>query len=130
MENTSPKWTLLYVDDDEDSLTMIRHLLKYRPNIKLLTSTEALPGLELAETFRPDLIILDINQPLMNGYAVLKKLQDNESTHKIPVIACSAYATQADIKKGLAAGFVRYVVKPLKVSDFLALIDEILEGKK
>lgn len=130
MENIPKKWTLLYVDDDEDFLSLIRHILKFRPEIRLLTSKEAVHGLELAREYRPDLIILDINQPRMDGYAVLKNLQGHESTCHIPVIACSAYAKREDIIKGLAAGFRRYLVKPMKISDFLESIDEILERKK
>lgn len=130
MKNTSGEQTLLCVDDDEDSLALIRHILKHRPNITLLTSTDALSGLDLAKSQRPDLIILDINQPQMDGYAILKHLQNNENTRNIPVIACSAYATQEDIKKGLDAGLIRYLVKPLKASGFLELIDAVLVDKQ
>jgi CheY-like chemotaxis protein len=130
MENTCKSWTVLCVDDDKDSLILIGHMLKLRPNIKLLTSTEALQGLELAKTHLPDLIILDINLPQMDGYAMLRHLQDNENTRNISVMACSAHSSQTEIDKSLSAGFMRYLVKPFKIQVFLELIDSILADKQ
>lgn len=130
MEDPCKKWTVLCIDDDKDSLILIRHMLKLRPNINLLTSTEALHGLELARTHLPDLIISDINLPQMDGYAILKHLQDHENTRNIPVMAFSAHASQAEVDKGLSAGFIRYLVKPFKIPAFLELIDSILADKQ
>ncbi|NQU57809.1 MAG: response regulator [Rhodospirillales bacterium] len=84
-------------------------------------------GIELARAERPDLIILDINLPGMNGFEALKKLRDCDETKNIPVLALSAAATQRDIDKGLEAGFLRYLTKPIMVPEIIVAIKSALE---
>ena len=70
---------------------------------------------------------MDVNLPGINGFQALKLLAENPLTAHIPVIAISANAMPADIRRGLEAGFHRYLTKPVKVLEFLALIDETFE---
>jgi CheY-like chemotaxis protein len=76
-----------------------------------------------------DVILLDIDLPGMNGYQMLKRLQDEPRTAAIPVLALSANAMPNDIRRGLAAGFLDYLVKPIEVPEFLRILDGLLEQR-
>jgi CheY-like chemotaxis protein len=83
----------------------------------------------MALSSKPDVILMDINLPDMNGFAVLKILSSNLTTLSIPIIAISANAMPRDIEKGLEAGFYRYITKPIKVNEFIEALDVVLEKK-
>ena len=78
----------------------------------------------MATALLPDVILMDINLPGISGLQALKLISDNPLTAHIPVIAISANAMPGDIRKGLEAGFFRYLTKPLKVLEFLSILDE------
>ncbi len=92
----------------------------------MIDAPDALVGIELARARRPDLIIMDINIPGMDGIEALERLKDLEETSSIPAIVLSADAMPRQIEKGLAAGFVKYLTKPIDVDSFLEAIDEVL----
>ncbi len=118
--------TILYIEDNPANLRLIEALLRQRNNIKLETAHEPFLGLDLAKSKRPDLILLDINLPGMNGYEVLKILKTTDQLKHIPVIAISAHAMEADIRHGLEVGFSDYLSKPVKLADFYTCIDKFL----
>ncbi|MCK9637992.1 MAG: ATP-binding protein [Methylobacter tundripaludum] len=119
--------TLLYIEDNPANLRLVRKIISTHTRLLLLEANTAEQGLDIAKTCRPDLILLDINLPGMNGFTALRHLQDDSVTCDIPVIAISANAMERDIKKGLAAGFTDYLTKPLDVPKLLALLDTILK---
>jgi len=119
--------TILYIEDNPANLRLVTQLLGRRPNIHMWSAHEPLLGLELAAAHNPDLILLDINLPIMNGYEVLKHLQNREATQDTPVIAISANAMPGDIRKGMAAGFHGYITKPINVNDLLQAIELALQ---
>ena len=121
--------TVLYVEDHPATLDLVERMLQRRPHVKLLTAPQAQLGLELAGAHRPDLIILDINLPGMDGYAALEQLRQQPETHHIPVLALSASAMPQDIERGLAAGFNQYLTKPIDVSVFLTAVDVALAAQ-
>ena len=84
-------------------------------------------SIEIARSAMPDVILMDINLPGLNGYEALSILHSDQSTQLIPVIAVSANAMPYDVSRGLEAGFFRYLTKPLKVEEFMAALDEALE---
>jgi len=86
-------------------------------------------GLELARTHRPALILLDINLPDMDGYAVMQCLREHEATRDIPVLAMSANARPEDIERSKAAGFVAYLTKPLDGAELLRTVSELLAAR-
>ncbi|MBV8534705.1 MAG: response regulator [Alphaproteobacteria bacterium] len=122
------KRSILYVEDNPANLDLIERIFTALPNVTLLAAQTARAGLELAVTRRPDLIVLDITLPEMSGYDVLARLKLMPETKHIPVLALSALAMPQDISHGLAAGFSRYVTKPIDVNAFLAAVEESLHG--
>ena len=84
----------------------------------------------MAEARQPDLIVMDINLPGIDGVEAMKRLRANPKTRAIPVVALSASAMPGDIKRGLAAGFRAYLTKPIKIEDVLAAIQANTGGSK
>ena len=117
---------VLYVEDNPENLELVSDILKLRPHIELLTAMDAPSGIQIAQTEQPDLIILDINLPGMDGLEAVQHLKRGEVTQDIPVVALSAAAMPQDIEAGLKVGFERYLTKPIEVSQFLATLDEYL----
>ena len=122
-------YTLLYVEDNPSNLSLVKQIVSQKKNIHLLSATRARQGIELARTTKPDLILMDINMPEMNGIQAFKELQKMQETKDIPVIAISANAMEADIDRALETGFTAYLTKPLKISHFLEVIDKHLIPK-
>ena len=118
--------SVLYIEDNSANLLLMRKVIELRKNIALLEAVNAESGLLIAETRRPDIILLDINLPDMNGYEALRRLRDNPLTRDIPVVAVSANAMLKDIEKGRAAGFNDYITKPLDVKNLFAILNRIL----
>ncbi|MFI3187558.1 MAG: PAS domain S-box protein [Methylococcaceae bacterium] len=119
--------TLLYVEDNSDNLKLVEQLIARRPDIELLSATDGYLGIELARTFQPTVILMDINLPGISGIEALNILREDRATAHIPVVAISANAMPRDIEIGLEAGFFRYLTKPIKVSEFFNTLDEALE---
>jgi len=118
--------TLLYIEDNPANMSLMQHIIGRMARLKLITAHNAELGLELAATRQPDMIILDINLPGMDGFGALKHLQQDALTRTIPVIALSANAMPRDIERGLAAGFALYLTKPIRVNEVRAAIQKML----
>ena len=123
---TKHQHTVLYIEDNPANLRLVSQVLARRKNIHLWSAHEPMLGLELAMENKPDLILLDINLPGMDGYGVLKQLRQWEATCHIPVIAISANAMQKDIQRGMDAGFDDYITKPIDVKALLNAVDNKL----
>ena len=115
--------TLLYVEDNPANLMLVERLIARRPDICLLTASDGLRGIEIARASQPQVILMDINLPGMSGIDALQILATDHATAHIPVVALSANAMPRDIETGLAAGFFRYVTKPIRVNEFMATLD-------
>ena len=120
------KKSILYIEDNPANLRLVSIILGGLSHVNLRSAHEPLLGLELAEAHQPDLILLDINLPGMDGYQVLQRLQNGAKTKDIPVIAVSANAMQRDINKGMEAGFLDYMTKPIDVKKFIECINNVL----
>ena len=119
--------SILYVEDNPNNLRLMTELLAKFDSITMLSAKTGEEGLKVAREIIPDLIILDINLPGMNGFETLDILKSFANTRDIPVIALSASAMPADINKGIKAGFRNYITKPYVVEDMLFAIKEVLE---
>ena len=120
-------YTLLCVEDNPANLMLIEDLVARRPDVRLLTASNGLSGIELARSVLPDAILMDINLPGINGYQALDILAKGVATAHIPVVALSANAMPRDIANGLAAGFFAYITKPIRVSEFMAALDRAFQ---
>jgi CheY-like chemotaxis protein len=110
---------MLYVEDNPANLKLVEQIIARHPDLRLLTAVNGSSGVEIARSFQPDVILMDINLPDISGIEALKILSLDPSTARIPIVALSANAMPRDIKKGLEAGFFRYITKPIKINEFM-----------
>jgi len=118
--------TLLYVEDNPANLKLVEQLISRRPNLRLLSAGDATLGIELARDYLPEVILMDINLPGISGIRAMQILRDDPQTQHIPVVAISANAMPHDIRRGVEAGFFRYLTKPIKVNEFMEALDMAL----
>ena len=117
--------TVLYIEDNQPNIDLVQHVLQFRPGVTLLTAPNGAAGIRIARRYRPNLILLDLNLPDLQGDEVLARLHADAATASIPVLMISADATQGQIDRLLAAGARAYLTKPLDVKRLLALVDEL-----
>ena len=118
---------VLYVEDDIVNFTLVERILDFRPAVTVMHAVQGQLGLELAEAYKPRLILLDLNLPDMHGSEVLRRLQQDQATADIPVVVLSADATPSQIERLLTAGAKNYLTKPFDIDPFLAVVDEFLD---
>jgi len=118
--------TLLQIEDNKANALLVEELIARRSDLKLLTAGTGYQGIEMACLHQPDLILMDICMAGLSGLETLAILHENPATSHIPVIALSSDAFAHQIKKGLEAGFFRYLTKPFKIDEFMATIDVAL----
>ncbi len=123
----SRRYCLLYVEDNPANLMLVEDLVARRHDIRMLSARDGIRGIEIARSYLPDIILMDINLPGISGIEALKILTEDPATAHIPIIALSANAVPRDIEKGLAAGFFRYLTKPIKVIEFMDTLDVALK---
>ena len=121
------QWDVLCIEDNPANLRLIDRILARRQDIRLLSAGTPNLGLELAQSYLPALILLDINLPEMDGYEVMQCLHTHEATRHIPVIAISANAMPKDLARGKAAGFYDYLTKPLDVNRLLQVVSDVID---
>ena len=127
-DTTTNRHTILYVEDNQANLVLVRKIIATRNDLFLIETNSAEEGLTLAAEKQPDLVLLDINLPGMNGFEALQKLKENSATRHIPVVAVSANAMASDIKKGMEVGFADYLTKPIQIPRLLALIYTLFDN--
>jgi len=120
-------YNILYIEDNAANVRLVEGLLRNRKDICLLIAQDATSGLALAKESLPDLILLDINLPGMDGFQVMEQLANYPHTSDIPVIAVSASAMQDDISKGERAGFYSYLTKPIDLPSMINSIEGALQ---
>lgn len=121
--------TILIIDDEVTNIAVLNELLQ--PHYNVLFAKDGKTGIKIASsTSRPDLILLDIIMPDMDGYQVIKLLKSDEYTSKIPVIFITAKGLEEDEAKGFELGAVDYITKPFKPVVVKARIKSHLELKR
>jgi protein-histidine pros-kinase len=118
---------VLYVEDNPASLRLVEEILSYRNDLQLISATDALKGIKMAQVHRPRIILMDNNLPGMDGLQALSMLRADARTTHIPVIALTANAMPQAIAEGLEKGFFRYVTKPIRIEDLTQAIDQALQ---
>jgi two-component system cell cycle response regulator DivK len=115
------KNTILLIEDNEQNCYLMTFLLESH-HFKVVVATDGLSGIKLAEEIMPDLILLDIQLPTMDGYAVASALRSVVPLQKIPIVAVTSYAMVGDREKCLAAGCNGYIEKPINPETFVGEI--------
>ncbi len=122
---------LLYFEDNPANSLLVKDIIEEgRPDIRLLIADNGKLGIELVRNHLPDVILMDIDLPDINGIEAMEILLKDPLTAHIPVVALSANATPHNILKAMEAGFFRYICKPFELDDFMCVIDEALEFRK
>jgi two-component system cell cycle response regulator DivK len=116
---------ILVVEDQEDNRRIVRDLLK-SVGFEMLEATTGEEGIRLAETGRPDLILMDIQMPVLDGYEATRRIKATAELRHIPIIVVTSYALSGDDAKARAAGADGYVAKPFSPRDLLAKIRQFL----
>lgn len=119
------KPTILVIEDNEQNLYLITFILE-RNGYRVVQARDGREGIELAGRVRPALILLDIQLPVMDGYAVARELRNNPGLADIPIVAVTSYAMVGDRERILAAGCAGYIEKPINPDTFIAEIEQYL----
>ncbi|WP_400244544.1 ATP-binding protein [Niallia sp. JL1B1071] len=126
--NDDNKYKVLYIEDNPANLQLVEKIIISRfENIELLSAPTGELGIDLASAHIPDLILLDIHLPGINGFEAFSRLRELKDTMHIPVIAISANAMIRDVEKGLAVGFEAYLTKPINVNEFIKQVQKTLD---
>jgi two-component system, cell cycle response regulator DivK len=120
---------ILVVEDDSKSRKLVRDLLTVK-GYTLVEAETGEEGVRLAQERRPGLVLMDIRLPGIDGIQALKRLRAEVATREIPVMAMTASVMAGDRRKVLDAGFNAFQSKPIKIRDFLAAVEELLERQR
>ncbi len=116
---------ILYVEDNEDNIYMLSRRLK-RKNFDLVIARDGEAGVEAAQTENPDIILMDLSLPVLDGWGAKRKLKSDDATKNIPIIALSAHAMEEHKSSAIEAGCNDYDTKPVDFARLLSKIEEQL----
>ncbi len=119
-------YKILYIEDDPQNLRLVEKIFESEPDVIFYGAMNTKDGIDIAMENQPNLILMDIQLPEMNGFMAFNELKKNPETREIPVIALSGLAMNADIDEAMNAGFKDYITKPVDVSDFLKKIHTMI----
>ncbi len=119
------KKRILLADDEEDIKTVVAMFLEAQ-GYEVVTAFDGLDALEKVRTEKPDLILLDIMMPVLDGFEVCRRLKENEETAKIPILILSAAAHVESVNRGLKAGAKDYIVKPFEPEKLVEKIEQFI----
>ena len=117
---------LLYVEDNDDNVYMLKMRLELLGDFEVVTAENGERGCEMAVAERPDIILMDLEMPVVDGWEATRRLKSNPETRDIPVIAFSAHALAGEREKALAAGCDEFDTKPIEFDRLVATIRRIL----
>lgn len=128
MAQPEEKSTILYVEDNPDNRMLVRRIL-LAENYKLLEARHAFEAIELLEKTIPDLILMDINMPDMDGYTLTAKIRSMPGLGRVPILALTANVMRGDKEKTLEAGCDGYIQKPLDIDQLTREIEKFLKRR-
>lgn len=117
--------SILIIEDDDASRELVKYLLEIT-GYSTLDADDGRAGVRLALTANPDLILCDLQMPVMNGYEVAQYLHSNPGWHRVPLIAVTAFSMLGDRESALAVGFDDHITKPITPETFVAQIEAFL----
>ena len=125
MMPSESKGTILYVEDNVDNRTLVRRIL-HSEDYNLIEAVNAADCLRVLEHTKPDLILMDINMPDMDGYTLTAKIKTTPGFERIPILALTANVMRGDKEKTLEAGCDGYIQKPLDIDQLVHEIERFL----
>jgi two-component system cell cycle response regulator DivK len=120
-----PKATILYVEDNSDNRTLVRRIL-LSEDYDVLEAVDAFNALDILKTHHPDLILMDINMPEMDGYTLTAKIRSMPGFERIPILAVTANVMRGDKERTLEAGCDGYIQKPLDIDQLIREVERFL----
>ena len=117
---------ILYVEDNEDNVYMLKMRLELLGDFEVLAAEDGEKGCEIALRERPDIILMDLEMPVIDGWEATRRLKGNPQTHDIPVIALSAHALAGEREKAMAAGCDEFDTKPIEFERLVATVRRLL----
>lgn len=128
-EKTMRKHSILVVEDDEDNLDLVSFVLK-EAGYDIMQARDGRQGLELAQTHHPDMVMLDMSIPEIDGWSVARQFKDGADLRDIIIVALTGHTAPGDRARALAAGCDGYISKPLDIPAFTAEVNVLLEKTK
>jgi twitching motility two-component system response regulator PilH len=119
--------TILVVDDVASELQMIGNIIA-KAGFKIIKAADGYEAVKFAEEKKPDLVVLDIIMPKMNGFEVVRELRGNQKTEKIPVVLCSQKNTEIDRIWGIEQGADAYLTKPFEPKQLVDIVQRLLNS--
>jgi two-component system cell cycle response regulator DivK len=120
---------ILYVEDNEDNAYMLKMRLELTDEVEVLVAEDGEKGCEIAAAKRPDLILMDLEMPVVDGWEATRRLKSKPETRDIPVIGLSAHALAGEREKALAAGCEEFDTKPVEFDRLLGKIRKLVSGR-
>lgn len=124
--STLSNWSVLLVDDEPDNLEVVAETLRFY-GLTVRTARDGVEGLEALGEFTPDLVLLDLSMPKMDGWEMRQRIKFNPATANIPVVALSAHAMAGDKERAIQSGFDGYITKPVNIATILKDLSETLD---
>lgn len=120
------KARILLVEDNQDNQDLMRFLLE-RAGYEVLAAGNGRQGMEAARRERPDVVVMDLSMPEMDGWHAARQMKNDPELRRIPLVAVTAHAMPGDQRKALEAGFDRYLTKPINIHMFDATVAQIIQ---
>jgi CheY-like chemotaxis protein len=121
---------VLYIEDNDDDVYMLKMRLELLGDFEVLTAEDGEKGCALAAAERPDIILMDLEMPVVDGWEASRRLKGNSQTQDIPIIALSAHALAGEREKAIATGCVEFDTKPIEFDRLVATVRRVLDGRK
>ena len=122
-----PSRKVLIVDDEPNIVTALEFLLR-RSGYDVRLATNGAEALEQVDSYRPDVVLLDVMMPVKSGYEVCQKLRERPELSQVKIVMLSAKGSEAEINKGLSLGADLYITKPFSTQDLVATIDRLFQS--
>jgi len=120
---------VLYVEDNDDNVYMLKIRLELLGDFEVLTAEDGAKGCEVAVAEQPDVILMDLEMPVVDGWEATRRLRDNPQTRDIPIIALSAHALAGERDKAIAAGCDEFDTKPIEFDRLVATVQRIVRRR-
>jgi CheY-like chemotaxis protein len=121
---------VLYVEDNDDNIYMLKMRLELLGDFEVLTAEDGEKGCEVAAAEQPDIILMDLEMPVVDGWEATRRLRGNPQTRDIPIIALSAHALAGERDKAIAAGCDEFDTKPIEFDRLVATVQRIVARRR